>query len=51
MSCLNEFDFPGYLEESGATALRQMVEGHLASCAACRSAFDRAVETHSRVKG
>ena len=49
MSCLNESDFQGYLEESGATPLRQMVESHLVSCAECRSVFDRVVETHSRV--
>ena len=49
MSCLNESDFQGYLEESGATPLRQTVESHLVSCAACRSVFDHVVETHSRV--
>jgi protein TonB len=51
MACLNESDFQGYLEESGATPLRQMVESHLVSCAECRSVFDRVVETHSRVNG
>jgi TonB family protein len=51
MSCLNESDFQGYLEESGATPLRQMVESHLVSCAECRGVFDRVVETHSRVNG
>ena len=47
--CLNESDLQGYLEESGATPLRQTVEGHLVSCAACRVAFDRVVATHQRV--
>lgn len=51
MSCLNESDFQGYLEESGATPLRHLVESHLVSCAVCRGVFDRVVETHSRVNG
>ncbi|HVW11856.1 MAG TPA: TonB family protein [Bryobacteraceae bacterium] len=51
MACLNESEFQGYLEESGATPLRQIVESHLVSCTQCRSAFDRVVETHSRVNG
>jgi len=51
MACLNESDFQGYLEESGATPLRHRVEAHLVSCADCRSVFDRVVETHSRVNG
>jgi TonB family protein len=51
MTCLNEADFQGYLEESGATPLRQTVESHLVSCAECRSVFDHVVETHSRVNG
>ncbi len=51
MSCLSESDFQGYLEEAGATPLRQTVESHLVSCAACRSVFDHVVATHSRVNG
>jgi TonB family protein len=51
MACLNESDFQGYLEESGDTPLRQMVESHLVSCPECRSVFDHVVETHSRVNG
>ena len=49
MTCLKESDLQGYLEESGPTPLRLMVEGHLVSCAECRSAFDRVVATHQRV--
>ena len=49
MACLNESDLQGYLEESGPTPLRLMVESHLVSCARCRAAFDRAVATHQRV--
>ena len=48
-TCLRESDLQGYLEESGPTPLRQMVEGHLVSCAHCRAAFDRVVATHQRV--
>ena len=33
MACLNESDLQGYLEESGPTPLRQMVESHMVSCA------------------
>ncbi|HEU5020600.1 MAG TPA: hypothetical protein VFT60_01870, partial [Bryobacteraceae bacterium] len=51
MACLSESDFQGYLEESGATPLRQIVESHLVSCPECRAVFDRVVETHSRVNG
>ena len=47
--CLTESDLQGYLEESGQTPLRQMVEGHLVSCPGCRAAFDRVVATHQRV--
>ena len=49
MACLSESDMQGYLEESGPTPLRQLVEGHLVSCAPCRVAFDRVVATHQRV--
>jgi len=49
MSCLNESDMQGYLEESGPTPLRQMVENHMVVCANCRAAFDRVVATHQRV--
>src|ERR1035438_10124959 len=49
MSCLNESDLQGYLEESGPTPLRQMVENHMVACANCRVAFDRVVATHQRV--
>ncbi len=49
MTCLRESDLQGYLEESGATPLRLMVESHLVSCARCRAAFDRVVATHQRV--
>jgi protein TonB len=49
MACLRESDLQGYLEESGPTQLRQMVESHLVSCARCRVAFDRVVATHQRV--
>jgi protein TonB len=49
MACLTESDLQGYLEESGATPLRRMVESHLVSCAGCRTAFDRVVATHQRV--
>jgi TonB family protein len=49
MACLNESDLQGYLEESGPTPLRLMVENHMVSCARCRAAFDRAVATHQRV--
>ncbi len=49
MACLNESDLQGYLEESGPTPLRLMVESHLVSCPRCRAAFDRAVATHQRV--
>jgi TonB family protein len=49
MACLNDSDLQGYLEESGATPLRQMVESHMVSCAKCRAAFDRVVATHQRV--
>ncbi|HEX4276349.1 MAG TPA: TonB family protein [Bryobacteraceae bacterium] len=48
-ACLQESDLQGYLEESGATPLRRMVEEHLVSCPACRVAFDRVVATHQRV--
>ncbi len=49
MACLNESDLQGYLEESGPTPLRQMVESHMVSCPECRAAFDRVVATHQRV--
>ena len=49
MTCLSESDLQGYLEESGPSPLRLMVEGHLVSCARCRAAFDRVVATHQRV--
>ena len=49
MACLNDSDLQGYLEESGPTPLRQMVESHMVSCAKCRTAFDRVVATHQRV--
>jgi periplasmic protein TonB len=49
MACLRQSDLQGYLEESGPSPLRQMVEGHLVSCARCRTAFDRVVATHQRV--
>jgi periplasmic protein TonB len=49
MACLNEADLQGYLEESGATALRQTVENHMVSCSECRVAFERVVATHQRV--
>jgi periplasmic protein TonB len=49
MACLRESDLQGYLEESGPTPLRQMVEAHLVSCAQCRVEFDRVVATHQRV--
>jgi periplasmic protein TonB len=49
MACLKESDLQGYLEESGPSPLRQMVEGHLVSCAKCRATFDRVVATHQRV--
>lgn len=48
-TCLNESDMQGYLEESGPTPLRRMVESHLVSCVSCREAFDRVVATHQRV--
>jgi TonB family protein len=48
-ACLSESDLQGYLEESGPTPLRQIVEGHLVSCARCRVEFDRLVATHQRV--
>ena len=49
MACLRQSDLQGYLEESGPTPLRLKVEGHLVSCARCRTAFDRVVATHQRV--
>jgi protein TonB len=49
MACLRESDLQGYLEESGASPLRRMVESHLVSCAQCRTAFDRVAATHQRV--
>ena len=49
MACLRQSDLQGYLEESGPSPLRLMVEGHLVSCARCRTAFDRVVATHQRV--
>jgi protein TonB len=49
MVCLSQSDLQGYLEESGPSPLRLMVEGHLVSCARCRAAFDRVVATHRRV--
>src|SRR3954462_11290510 len=49
MACLNESDLQGYLEESGPTPLRQLVESHMVSCAECRASFDRVVATHQRV--
>jgi periplasmic protein TonB len=49
MACLSESDLQGYLEESGPSPLRRMVESHLVSCAQCRTAFDRVVATHQRV--
>lgn len=49
MACLRQSDLQGYLEESGPSPLRLMVEGHLVSCARCRAAFDRVVATHQRV--
>jgi periplasmic protein TonB len=48
-ACLRESDLQGYLEESGASPLRRMVESHLVGCAECRTAFDRVVATHQRV--
>jgi protein TonB len=48
-ACLSESDLQGYLEESGPSPLRRVVEGHLISCAQCRAAFDRVVATHQRV--
>jgi TonB family protein len=48
-ACLSESDLQGYLEESVPTPLRQIVEGHLVSCARCRVEFDRVVATHQRV--
>jgi len=41
--------YAGYLEESGTSPLRRMVEDHLVSCAGCRFTFDRVVATHQRV--
>jgi protein TonB len=49
MRCLSESELQGYLEESGPTPLRRMVEGHMVSCARCRAEFDRVVATHQRV--
>jgi protein TonB len=49
MACLKQSDLQGYLEESGPSPLRLMVEGHLVSCARCRASFDRVVATHQRV--
>jgi protein TonB len=49
MACLKESELQGYLEESGPSPLRQMVETHLVRCAQCRDAFDRVVATHQRV--
>jgi periplasmic protein TonB len=49
MACLRQSDMQGYLEESGPSPLRVKVEGHLVSCARCRTAFDRVVATHQRV--
>ena len=49
MECLQESDLQGYLEESGPTPLRQMVESHLVTCVRCRADFDRVVATHQRV--
>ncbi len=49
MACFTESDLQGYLEESGATPLRQAVESHMVTCAECRAAFDRVVATHQRV--
>jgi periplasmic protein TonB len=49
IACLNESDLQGYLEESGPTPLRQLVESHLVTCAECRATFDRVVATHQRV--
>lgn len=47
--CMAISELQGYLEESGATLLRQRVEQHLVSCANCRVEFDRVVATHQRV--
>ena len=49
MRCLSESELQGYLEESGPSPLRLMVEEHLVSCAGCRASFDRVVATHQRV--
>src|SRR5580692_10956405 len=49
MACLRQSDLQGYLEESGPSPLRLRVEGHLVTCARCRTAFDRVVATHQRV--
>jgi protein TonB len=49
MACLSKSDLQGYLEESGPSPLRLMVESHLVSCARCRASFDRVVATHQRV--
>jgi TonB family protein len=49
MACLTESELQGYLEETGATPLRQSVEIHMVACADCRAAFDRVVATHQRV--
>jgi protein TonB len=49
MACLSKSDLQGYLEESGPSPLRQMVESHLVSCVRCRASFDRVVATHQRV--
>jgi periplasmic protein TonB len=49
MTCLSESDLQGYLEESGPTPLRRMVESHMVSCTRCRASFERVVATHQRV--
>ena len=48
-ACLRESEIAGYLEELGASPARRKVEGHLAACARCRTAFDRAGATRQRV--
>jgi len=49
MACFRESSLQGYLEESGASPLREAVENSLASCARCRAAFDRVAARHRRV--
>ena len=51
MVCLTESDLQRCVEEAGTGPVRRVVEDHLASCAACRTAFQQTAATRGRVNG